>query len=63
LSYEEKFLSCLKEKGLKLTRERRLILNEVYNTNHHFEADDLLVEFRNRGQNISRASIFRTLKL
>ena len=63
MSHEEQFLSCLKEKGLKLTRERRLILNEVYNTTSHFEADDLLVAFRNQGQHISRASIFRTLKL
>ena len=63
MSHEEKFLSCLKEKGLKLTRERQLILNEVCNIKSHFEADDLLVKFRNRGQNISRASIFRTLKL
>ncbi len=63
MDYEDKFRKYLKEKGLKFTPERRMILKEIFSIHEHFEADELLVRFRTRGENISRASIFRTLKL
>ena len=63
MSHEEKFNKYLQDKGLKFTPERRIILDEVFSIHSHFEAEELLVRFRNRGENISRASIFRTLKL
>ncbi len=63
MDYEDIFCKYLKEKGLKFTPERRTILKEIFSIHEHFDADELLVRFRNRGENISRASIFRTLKL
>lgn len=61
--YEEKFNEYLKKNGLRFTPEREVILKEVFSIHNHFEADDLLVIFRRRGDRVSRASIFRTLKL
>ena len=63
MDYREIFWGYLKKNGLKLTHERDVILNEVFSIHQHFEADDLLVRFRGRGERLSRASIFRTLKL
>ena len=61
--YEKRFRDYLRKQGLRFTPERQIILKEVVSIRTHFEADDLLVRFRNRGERISRASIFRTLKI
>ena len=57
------FKRHLRERGLKVTRERRRILEEIYRTEGHFRPDDLLVRFRTDGVQISRATIYRTLEL
>ncbi|MFH1784612.1 MAG: transcriptional repressor [bacterium] len=60
---EEKFSSFLKQKGLKFTPERKVILKEVFSLNDHFDADDLYDRLRYQGEKISRATIYRTLPL
>ncbi len=57
------FRSHLRRHGLKMTRERDRILEEIYRLEGHFRPDDLLVHFRGRGVRISRATIYRTLDL
>lgn len=49
--------------GLRMTRERRRVLEEVFRTEGHFRPDDLLVRFRTDDIRISRATIYRTLDL
>ena len=49
--------------GLRMTQERRRVLDEVFRTEGHFRPDDLLVRFRTDGIRISRATIYRTLDL
>lgn len=61
--HEERFRDYLRKQGLRFTPERKKILEEVFSIRTHFEADELLVRFRNRGERVSRASIFRTLKV
>lgn len=53
----------LESRNLRSTAERRAILKEIGEMeDHHFSADDLLVRFRNQGNTISRATIYRTLE-
>jgi Fur family ferric uptake transcriptional regulator len=59
----ERFTIYLKRKGLKMTRERRLILREIFSSDDHFEAEDLLMRFRSRREKVSRATIYRTFDL
>lgn len=58
-----RFASYLKRNHLKMTRERRLILREMLEDDSHLEAEDLLVRFRQRGEKVSRATIYRTFDL
>ncbi|HHT9119873.1 MAG TPA: Fur family transcriptional regulator [Candidatus Hypogeohydataceae bacterium YC41] len=63
LSYEQKFLEYLKSKGLRFTTERQVILNWVFKSHKHFEAEDLLMDIRQSGERVSKATIYRTLNL
>ena len=47
---------------LKMTQERRLILEEVFASHEHFGADDLHLRFASRKVTVSRATIYRTLE-
>ncbi len=60
---KEIFKKYLVSKSLKLTSERELILKEVFSRHDHFDAEALFQVFRERGENISRATIYRTLPL
>jgi len=60
---KRKFSSYLHERELKFTTERQLILEEVFKTHRHFEAEDVVLGLRGRGKRVSRASIYRTLPL
>ncbi len=57
------FKEFLAKKGLKLTKERSAILEEVFSTHGHFDPDDLLMKMRQKGIRVSKASIYRTLPL
>ncbi len=57
------FRESLTAMGLKFTRERRLILDEVFRNHGHFEADDIVFGLRHRGHRVSRASVYRALPL
>lgn len=59
----EKFSKYLQSNGLRLTSERRAILEQVFAYDDHFRADDLLVRMRQNGYTASRATIYRTLPL
>ena len=61
----EKIVSdYLKQKQLKYTPERKTILKEVFSIHDHFEADELYLILRQKGdQRISRATVYRTLPL
>ena len=51
----------LKERGMRLTAERRAILRGIHTCGGHFDADTLLDHFRRRGEQVSRATVYRTL--
>ncbi|MCB0278410.1 MAG: transcriptional repressor [Calditrichaeota bacterium] len=55
------FKNYLKKNNLKMTQERMLILEEVFSTHEHFEADELLERMKKKSLNVSRATVYRTL--
>jgi Fur family ferric uptake transcriptional regulator len=57
------FRKYLERRGLKLTSERRALLDEIFGRHEHLEADELLVRLRSQHKKISRATIYRTLEL
>lgn len=60
---EEKFKHYLQSRGLKFTPERQAILNCVFASDRHFEAEDLLIDMRQHDLRVSKATIYRTLAL
>jgi Fur family ferric uptake transcriptional regulator len=56
-SYERR----LKERGLRATRERRLILSHACEHFGHFNAQELLESLVRHGFRVSRATVYRTL--
>ncbi len=61
--YEAVFRDFLQARGLKLTRERMVILEEVFKHDDHFDIDEFHMKMRKKGLKVSRASIYRTLPL
>jgi len=62
-SEERTFEKYLHAQGLKFTPQRRRVLNTIFSTRDHFEADDLVSASRQGGNTLSRATVYRTLPL
>ncbi len=60
---EKLFIQYLRENNLKVTRERLALLNEIFSTKEHLDADDLLARMRANKKKASRATVYRTLDL
>lgn len=57
------FRRALKAEGLKYTPERAQILDCIIRMDGLFEADQLLGEMRGGGFRVSKATVYRTIKL
>ncbi len=57
------FLNSLKQQGFKWTPEREKVLQEVFATEGHFEAEELAYRLRQKGSRIPKATVYRTLPL
>jgi Fur family transcriptional regulator, ferric uptake regulator len=60
---EAAFREYLRDRGLKYTPPRRAILEAVMANTEHFEAEQLLLDLRQRGDRVARATIYRTLPI
>ncbi|MBN2562815.1 MAG: transcriptional repressor [Phycisphaerae bacterium] len=60
---ENAFRKYLRDRGLKYTGERRLVLQAVMRNNEHFEAEQLLLDMRQASTRVGKATVYRTLKL
>ncbi len=56
-------MDFLAGKNLRVTAQRRAIIETVFATQQHFTADQLLAWSRRRDKSVSRATIYRTLPL
>lgn len=60
----DKFEMYLQKKSLKLTSQRRKILEKILEMDKtHFTADDLVDEFREERPRVSKATVYRTLSV
>ncbi|MFC1887938.1 Fur family transcriptional regulator [Candidatus Cloacimonadota bacterium] len=62
-SYEKAFIGYLKERGLKLTKPRRIILEAVFKNHGHFDIETLYDQIKVEHKGVSRATIYRTIPL
>jgi Fur family ferric uptake transcriptional regulator len=53
----------LANKGLKQTKQRKIVVSHFLHMNTHIEAEKLYDRVRNEGHNIGLATIYRTLNL
>jgi len=58
-----RFQRFLAKRNLKMTAARRSVLDAVFATHDHFDADQLMFILRNRGSRVSKATVYRTLSL
>jgi Fur family ferric uptake transcriptional regulator len=58
-----KFVDFLQGKKLRITPQRRAIIDTVFSTAEHFTAGQLLQWSRRRDKSVSRATVYRTLPL
>ena len=60
---KEKFLAFLEQKNLRITSQRSAIVDIVFDTDQHFNAEQLLEWAREIDGSVSRATVYRTLPL
>jgi Fur family ferric uptake transcriptional regulator len=56
-------MDFLAGKHLRLTAQRRTIIDTAFGTSQHFTAEQLLAWSRRRDRSVSRATVYRTLPL
>ncbi|HWX22183.1 MAG TPA: Fur family transcriptional regulator [Candidatus Binatia bacterium] len=59
----QRFLDFLAQKNLRVTAQRRAIIDTAFSTRRHFTAEELLEWSRRRDRSVSRATVYRTLPL
>ena len=57
------FLDFLRDRGHRVTAERRALFDEVFSRHGALDAEQLLAALRERGVKISRATVYRNLEL
>jgi Fur family ferric uptake transcriptional regulator len=56
-------LKTLKDKGLKLTPQRRLIVDIIHDAGTHLTADGIIAEVQKKMPGVNKSTIYRTLDL
>jgi Fur family ferric uptake transcriptional regulator len=54
-------LSTLKEKGLRLTPQRRLIVNIIHDAQAHLTAEEIIACVQKKMPGVNKSTIYRTL--
>jgi Fur family ferric uptake transcriptional regulator len=63
LTPQARFEEFLQSRGKRITQQRRLIVEQVFSSHDHFDADGLLGDLKRdgRAKNVSRPTVYRTL--
>lgn len=57
------FSSFLKKRNQRQTPERFMVLDEIYATDDHLDADELYLRLKKKQSQVSRATVYNTLDL
>ncbi len=62
-NYYKEFVEFLRKKNLKLTKQRKIIIDAILNSQEHFNVDILYEQIRRKYKNVSKSTIYRTMPL
>jgi len=57
------FTAFLKKRKQRQTPERFAVLEEIYASGDHVDADELFIRMKQKGSRVSRATVYNTLEL
>ena len=57
------FRSCLHERQMPVTRQREAVATVLFESRRHLSADDVSEALRERGDDVGKATVYRTLNL
>jgi Fur family ferric uptake transcriptional regulator len=63
IAAQERLREFLKLEGMRKTQERELILEEVMQSEGHFEPEEIFFRLHEKGRDVSRTSVYRTIPL
>ena len=63
LSAQDRFAEYLQSRGMRNTGQRRRLVDHVFSTHEHFDADNLIEKLPRKGEAgyVSRPTVYRTL--
>jgi Fur family ferric uptake transcriptional regulator len=61
--FVDKYREFLASKGLRMTRERAIVVEEIFSSHEHFDAEQLIERLaQSRDRRVSRSTTYRALK-